>query len=62
MAPRLILDAGAVIGLARGDGRARAHLTRAIRLGAEICMPAVIVAETVRGGGARTPPEALERV
>jgi predicted nucleic acid-binding protein len=47
---RLILDSGAVIALARGDGRARAFLARALEVGAPIEIPVVVVAETVRGG------------
>ncbi len=49
-AQRLILDAGAVIALARNDQRARAYLQRAIELDAEVRVPIVVVAETVRGG------------
>ncbi len=47
---RLILDSGAVIGLSRGDVRARAFVARAIELGAPVEVPVVVVAETVRGG------------
>ncbi len=47
--PRLILDAGAVIALARNDPRARAFLRRAIELDAEVRVPAVVLAETLRG-------------
>lgn len=46
---RLILDSGAVIGLSRNDVRARAALTAAHEAGALISLPAVVVAETVRG-------------
>lgn len=55
-AQRLILDSGAVIMLARQDGRARAALTAAWEVGAEVIVPAVAVAETVRGHGARDAP------
>lgn len=48
-AQRLILDSGAVIGLARHDARARAALTSAWEVGAEVIVPAVVVAETVPG-------------
>jgi predicted nucleic acid-binding protein len=48
--PRLILDSGAVIALARGDRRARAFLARALELLAPVEVPVVVVAETVRGG------------
>lgn len=47
---RLILDSGAVIALSRGDQRARAFLARALELRAPVEIPAVVVAETVRGG------------
>ncbi len=47
---RLILDAGAVIALARGDQRARAYMARALELNVRVEIPVVVVAETVRGG------------
>ena len=51
LAPRcLILDSGAVIGLARGDARARAMLTRALELGVDVRIPTAVLAETLRGG------------
>lgn len=46
---RLILDAGAVIALARGDDRARAVIATAREAGVEVSIPSVVVAETVRG-------------
>jgi predicted nucleic acid-binding protein len=46
---RLILDSGAVIALSRNDGRARAALAAAWEAGVEVSIPAVVVAETVRG-------------
>jgi predicted nucleic acid-binding protein len=46
---RLILDSGAVIALSRNDDRARAALAAAREAGAEVSIPAVVVAETVRG-------------
>lgn len=52
---RLILDAGAVIGLSRADVRARAALAAALEAGADVSVPAVVVAETVRGGPADAP-------
>ena len=52
---RLILDAGAVIGLSRGEVRARGALATALEVGAEVSVPAVVVAETVRGGPADAP-------
>lgn len=47
---RLILDSGAVISLARGEPRVRAFLMRALELDAPVEIPAVVVAETIRGG------------
>jgi predicted nucleic acid-binding protein len=52
---RLILDAGAVIGLSRADARARAALAAALEAAAEVSIPAVVVAETVRGAATDTP-------
>lgn len=49
---RLILDAGAAIGLSRADVRARAALAAALEASAEVSVPAVVVAETARGGPA----------
>src|SRR6266576_4702112 len=46
---RLILDAGAVIALARNEPRARAFVRRAIELDAEVRVPVVVLAETLRG-------------
>ena len=46
---RLILDAGAVIALARNDPRARAFVRRAVELDAQVRVPAVVLAETLRG-------------
>ncbi len=48
-AQRLILDSGAVIALSRNDLRARAALAAAREVGAEVSIPSVAVAETVRG-------------
>lgn len=47
---RLILDAGAVIALARGERKAKAFLARALELMAPVEIPVVVVAETIRGG------------
>jgi predicted nucleic acid-binding protein len=46
---RLILDAGAVIALARNEPRARAFIRRAIELDVEVRVPVVVLAETLRG-------------
>lgn len=52
---RLILDAGAVIALSRSEARARAVLAAAVEAGADVSIPAVVVAETVRGVAADAP-------
>jgi predicted nucleic acid-binding protein len=52
---RLILDSGAVIALSRSDTRARAALAAALEADAEVSIPAVVVAETVRGVAANAP-------
>ena len=52
---RLILDAGAVMALSRTDQRARAALAAALEAGADVSIPAVVVAETVRGVAADAP-------
>ena len=52
----LVLDAGAIIGLARNNRRVRARFAAARKDGAEIRVPMVVVAETVRGNGPRDAP------
>ena len=47
---RLILDSGAVIALAAGSERARRFLQRAARERSLAVIPAVVIAETTRGG------------
>src|SRR5690242_18828352 len=47
---RLILDSGAVIALASGNVRARQVVERAIQQRTLVVVPAVVVAETTRGG------------
>ncbi len=49
----LVLDSGAVIGLARGDFRLRAFVAKARSGGADVVVPMVVLAETVRGAGPR---------
>ena len=49
----LVLDSGAVIGLARGDRRLRALISHAHRMGVSIRVPMVVLAETARGNGPR---------
>lgn len=52
---RLILDAGAVIALSRAEQRARAALAAALEAGANVSIPAAVVAETLRGVAADVP-------
>lgn len=52
---RLILDAGAVIALARAGQRARAVLAAAREARVQVSIPSVAVAETVRGVAADAP-------
>lgn len=47
---RLILDSGAVIGWSRGDPRVRELVRRALERGAEVRVPVIVLAETLRGG------------
>ncbi|MHB1447211.1 MAG: PIN domain-containing protein [Acidimicrobiales bacterium] len=48
---RVVLDAGAVLGAARGNQRARAAILVARKRGDDLVVPAVVVAEVVRGKG-----------
>lgn len=52
---RLILDSGAVVALARRDPAARAYLERALSQSDLVVIPAVVIAETTRGGGRDAP-------
>ena len=52
---RLILDSGAVVALARRDPAARAYVERALAQGDLVVVPAVVIAETTRGGGQDAP-------
>ena len=52
----LVLDAGAVIGLARNNHALRARLRNAQQIGMNLRVPMVVVAETVRGNGPRDAP------
>ena len=52
----IVLDSGAVIGLARGNRDIRAFVTRADERGDTVVVPMVVVAETVRGNGPRDAP------
>jgi hypothetical protein len=51
--PRLILDSGAVIALAARKATVHDTLTRARLRGMPVVVPAVMVAEVVRGGPVR---------
>jgi len=46
----LTLDSGALIAFERADQRVMAYLKEALRLGVEVTIPAVVVAEVWRGG------------
>jgi hypothetical protein len=52
MAGRLILDSGAVIAWQRGRLHVRARIAEASRHGLALVIPAVVVAECIRGGPA----------
>ena len=47
---RLVLDSGAVLALARGDGAARARLARAVHEGYVAVIPTPVLAQVHRGG------------
>jgi hypothetical protein len=47
---RLVLDAGALLALARGDGATRATVKRALRQGYEVVVPTPVVTQVQRGG------------
>jgi hypothetical protein len=49
---RIVLDTGAVIALAHGEIRARYVATQAARLALPVIVPAVIIAQLIRGGPA----------
>jgi hypothetical protein len=46
----LILDAGALIALSRGDRTVRAHLAAALQERAAVIVPPVVLTQTMRGG------------
>lgn len=52
---RLVLDSGAVIAWAAGNQRARQFVQRAITEHLLILLPAVVIAETTRGGARDAP-------
>jgi regulator of protease activity HflC (stomatin/prohibitin superfamily) len=47
---RLVLDAGAILALAEGDGDARATIARARREGYGVVVPMPVIAQVHRGG------------
>jgi hypothetical protein len=47
---RLIVDSGAIIAVARGDSRVAGYIAAATKRGDEVVVPAVAVAQTIRGG------------
>jgi predicted nucleic acid-binding protein len=51
---QLVLDAGALIALARGNAAARAIIRRALRRGYKVMVPTPVVAQVHRGGWDRT--------
>jgi predicted nucleic acid-binding protein len=59
VAPPLILDSGAVMAIAAGDRRGLAFLKRAVENEAMVLVPAVVVAETTRGGPRDAPVNRL---
>ncbi len=56
---RLVLDSGAVIAWAAGNERARRFVQRAVRDRILVLMPAVVIAETTRGGARDAPVNRL---
>lgn len=56
---RLILDTGAVIGFARGNARVAGHIRIAVDRGDEVVVPAVVVAQAIRGGPRDAPVHRL---
>lgn len=48
--PVLIIDSGAIIGLARGDHRPRQVIEEAVEEGFRTIVPPVVITETTRGG------------
>lgn len=56
---RLILDSGALIAVGRGNLRVRSFLARALELETSVEVPAVVLAETLRGGPRDAPVNQL---
>ncbi len=59
VAPRLVLDTGALIALERGDARAYQHLLTASQRGLLIVVPTLVVLEALDGARA---PAVVERI
>ena len=59
VAPRLVLDTGALIALERDDARAYQHLLTAAQRGLLIVVPTLVVLEALEGAGA---PATVERI
>jgi len=55
VAGRLVLDSGALIGWQRKDRTVWRHVTDAIQRDAMVVVPAVVIAECIRGGGSDAP-------
>ncbi len=53
--PRVMLDAGGILALSRGDGDARAALERARAGGYVVVIPTPVLAAVHRGGRDRVP-------
>jgi predicted nucleic acid-binding protein len=56
---RVVLDSGAVIALAAGEPRARARLEEGLERRVAVVIPAVVLAETTRGGPRDAPVNRL---
>lgn len=59
VAPRLVLDTGALIALERGDARAYQHLLAAAQRGFLVVVPTLVVLEALEGARA---PATVERI
>jgi hypothetical protein len=59
VAPRLILDTGALIALERGEARAYQHLMTAAQRGYLVVVPTLVVIEALEGARA---PAVVERI
>jgi hypothetical protein len=58
---RLILDTGAVLAFIRGDARAAAAVRVAWQRGDDVVVPAIVVAQVIRGGPRDVPVHRLLR-